>query len=155
MVAKRTQTPAPKPSVLPLQQMVCFAVYSTNLALNKAYRKPLQELGLTYLQYLAMIVLWEKDQQMVSEIGEKLFLDSATLTPLLKRLESMGFISRNRSPSDERQVIVALTREGRELKSKAKTVGPALECAADCAAEELDELKTRLEKLRANLLKNS
>jgi DNA-binding MarR family transcriptional regulator len=154
MVAKRTQ-PASKPSVLTLQQMVCFSVYSTNLALNKAYRKPLQELGLTYLQYLVMIVLWENDEQMVSEIGEKLFLDSATLTPLLKRLEGMGFISRNRSPSDERQVIVALTRDGRELKSKARIVAPALECAAECAAEELDELKMLLEKLRGNLLKNS
>src|SRR5258708_36499697 len=107
-----------KPSLL-LSEQLCFALYSTMLAMNKVYRKLLRKLGLTYPQYLVMLVLWERDELMVSEIGERLFLDSTTLTPLLKRLEASGLVSRTRATTDERQGIIARTRQGRALKSQA------------------------------------
>ena len=100
-----------------LDSQLCFALYSTSLAMNKVYRKLLGGLDLTYPQYLVMLVLWEGDGITVTDIGERLFLDSATLTPLLKRLEAAGLVSRTRAQADERQVIVALTRQGRELRN--------------------------------------
>ena len=101
----------PSPSVASastpkLDVQLCFALYSAGLAMNKVYRKLLSQLGLTYPQYLVMLVLWERDQLTVSEIGERLFLDSATLTPLLKRLESAKLLNRLRSTEDERQVVI-------------------------------------------------
>src|SRR5476651_1884895 len=105
-----------------LDQQFCFALYSANLALNKVYRKLLAKLNLTYPQYLVMLVLWERDEVMVSEIGDHLFLDSATLTPLLKRLEIAGLLGRYRSSVDERQVIIRLTERGRALRESAQTV---------------------------------
>lgn len=155
---KNTATPTkPVRAKLPLtlDEQVCFALYSTGLALNKVYRRLLARLGLTYPQYLAMLVLWERDKVTVSEIGERLFLDSATLTPLLKRLEGMGLISRTRAKGDERQVIVALTAQGRELKSAARSVPADVSCAAECSAQDMAALKRQLEALRANLLKNA
>src|SRR5260221_14241011 len=112
MSNKRTNASAkPKGSPLLCEQL-CFALYSTSLAMNKIYRKLLRELGLTYPQYLVMLALWEPGGVSVSEIGEHLFLDSATLTPLLKRIEGLGLISRRRAHEDERQVIVSLSRAG-------------------------------------------
>jgi DNA-binding MarR family transcriptional regulator len=99
------KTPSPHPS-LALDQQLCFALYSTMIGLNKVYRSLLKPLGLTYPQYLVMLVLWERDAVTVSDIGERLFLDSATLTPMLKRLEAAGLIERERSDADERQVII-------------------------------------------------
>src|SRR6478752_176134 len=96
-----------KPSLL-VDDQLCFAIYSTSLAMNKLYRKALAKLEITYPQYLVLMVLWEKDEQSVSDIGERLFLDSATLTPLLKRMETAGILTRSRLPSDERVVIVSL-----------------------------------------------
>jgi len=101
-----------------LADFLCFAIYSTNLAFGRAYRPILDELGLTYTQYIAIIALWEEDNQTVSSLGEKLFLESNTLTPILKKLESLGYLKRERSASDERQVIVSLTDAGRQLREK-------------------------------------
>jgi DNA-binding MarR family transcriptional regulator len=102
-----------------LADFLCFAIYSTNLAFGRAYRPILEELGLTYTQYIAIIALWEQGDQTVSSLGAKLFLESNTLTPILKKLESFGYLKRERSPSDERQVIVSLTDAGRQLREKA------------------------------------
>ena len=101
-----------------LADFLCFAVYSTNLAFGRAYRPILDELGLTYTQYIAIIALWEEDRQTVSGLGDKLFLESNTLTPILKKLESLGYVERQRSALDERQVIVSLTDAGRQLREK-------------------------------------
>lgn len=134
-----------------LDQQFCFALYSANLALNKVYRKLLAKLNLTYPQYLVMLVLWERDEVMVSEIGERLFLDSATLTPLLKRLEIAGLLGRYRSAVDERQVIIRLTERGRALRETARTIPNDVLCATACGAERLDEMKRQLQTLRAQL----
>lgn len=137
-----------------LDEQVCFALYSTTLAMNKVYRQLLKKLELTYPQYLVMMVLWESDQVTVSDIGSRLFLDSATLTPLLKRLESAGLISRQRAASDERQVIITLTTAGRELRKKAEAVPDAVFCAAACSPDQLQTIKAGLEVLRDKLLRS-
>jgi len=134
-----------------LDQQFCFALYSANLALNKVYRKLLAKLNLTYPQYLVMLVLWEHDEVMVSEIGDHLFLDSATLTPLLKRLEAAGLLLRSRSAEDERQVIIRLTDQGRSLRETAKSVPDEVLCATACSEETLTDLKRQLETLRVQL----
>lgn len=134
-----------------LDQQFCFALYSANLAMNKVYRKLLAKLKLTYPQYLVMLVLWERDEVMVSEIGEHLFLDSATLTPLLKRLEAAGLLVRARSAEDERQVIIRLTDQGRSLREIAKSVPDDVLCATACSEATLTDLKRQLERLRAQL----
>ncbi|GAB2182119.1 MarR family transcriptional regulator [Denitratisoma sp. agr-D3] len=151
-----TSTPNPPPSnpALLLDSQLCFALYSASLAMNKVYRKLLKTLDLTYPQYLVMLVLWENDQRTVSEIGARLFLDSATLTPLLKRLEVAGLISRQRATSDERQVLISLTDSGRRLKNKADAVPQGVFCAAECSLEELTAMKRQLESLRDRLMKN-
>lgn len=130
---------------------MCFALYSANLALHKVYRKLLGQLDLTYPQYLVMLVLWQRDDVTVSDIGEKLFLDSATLTPLLKRLEVAGLLLRQRAKTDERQVIITLTDAGRALEEKAKSIPEAILCATECDVDEMVALKQQLELLRANL----
>lgn len=145
---------AGKPSLL-LNDQLCFALYSTTHAMNKIYRRLLRRLGLTYPQYLVMLILWERDALTVSEIGERLFLDSATLTPLLKRLEARRLIARERSAEDERQVIISVTKAGQALKSTAVEVPEALFCAAQCSPEELMAIKGGLELLRGNLLRNA
>ncbi|MTD28079.1 MarR family winged helix-turn-helix transcriptional regulator [Erwinia sorbitola] len=134
-----------------LDQQLCFALYSANLALHKVYRQQLAPLNITYPQYLVMMVLWEQDDVTVSEIGERLFLDSATLTPLLKRLESAGLLNRLRSRNDERQVVVTLTPQGRELREQALSIPESVRCATACELEKLMSLKGELEQLRDNL----
>ncbi|OON40129.1 MarR family transcriptional regulator [Izhakiella australiensis] len=134
-----------------LDQQLCFALYSANLAVHKLYRQLLAKLGITYPQYLVMMVLWERDDITVSAIGERLFLDSATLTPLLKRLESAGLLSRQRSRQDERQVAVRLTEEGRALRRQAEGFPQAVQCASACDSDTLLALKRQLETLRDNL----
>jgi len=138
-------------TLLKLDLQVCFALYSAQLAMSKVYRKLLKELGLTYPQYLVMMVLWEQDRLSVSEIGERLFLDSATLTPLLKRLEGMGLVLRQRSRPDERHVEVTLTESGRALREQAEKVPEAVLCASQCSPEELVQLRDELHGLRARL----
>jgi DNA-binding MarR family transcriptional regulator len=139
---------------LPLQlgNQLCFAVYSTAHAFNRVYKPLLDRLGLTYPQYLVMLVLWEQDGLTVKEIGARLFLDSGTLTPLLKRMETAHLVRRTRSTEDERQVLVALTSQGAALRDKARTiVPPAILDATGCSIAELADLHGRLVKLRERL----
>ncbi|OBY72675.1 MarR family winged helix-turn-helix transcriptional regulator [Acinetobacter gyllenbergii] len=136
-----------------LDNQLCFLVYSTNLALHQVYRQLLTPLGLTYPQYLVMLVLWEKDQLSVSDIGERLFLESSTLTPLLKKLETAGLISRKRSLKDERQVIIGLTTQGHALQLQAIDIPNQLAQAASCSPTTLLALKDQLSELRSNLNK--
>jgi len=152
MKSKSVKSQAPG---LLLDDQLCFALYSTGLAMTKVYRKLLRELALTYPQYLVMLVLWERDELTVSEIGERLFLDSATLTPLLKRLEAAGLLQRARAIDDERQVIVSLSAAGRALQAKARAVPESVMCAAQCSPEEAAITKKSLEKLRKRLMKNT
>ncbi|WP_278497963.1 MarR family winged helix-turn-helix transcriptional regulator [Pantoea vagans] len=142
-----------KVKTMPLlvDQQLCFALYSANLAMNKVYRQLLSQLDITYPQYLVMLVLWQKDDVTVSEIGEQLFLDSATLTPLLKRLESAGLINRQRTRQDERQVAVTLTEAGRALRVKTEAIPEAVKCATACDDDALLALKLQLDGLRDNL----
>ena len=139
-------TNAPK-----LSDQLCFAAYSFTHALNRAYRSLLEPLGLTYPQYLVMLVLWEADGQTVKEIGERLKLDSGTLTPLLKRLETIGYVTRRRGKEDERQVIVHLTDEGRTLSDKSVGVPIELGCAMGAEWGEIAQLRDRLLALRDRL----
>lgn len=140
-------------SNLNLDHQLCFLVYSTNLALNQLYRKLLTPLGLTYPQYLVMLVLWEKDGLTVSEIGEKLFLESSTLTPLLKKLQSNGTVNRERSTKDERQVIISLTAAGHALKLKAVDIPLQVAQASACDLDSITQLKDLLSNLRENISK--
>jgi MarR family transcriptional regulator, organic hydroperoxide resistance regulator len=134
-----------------LGNQLCFAIYSTAHAFNRFYKPLLDRLGLTYPQYLVMLVLWEQDGMAVKEIGERLFLDSGTLTPLLKRLEAAGLVKRTRSSKDERQVIVALTAQGEALKEKARGVPQSILTASECSVAELAALKSEIVTLRDRL----
>jgi DNA-binding MarR family transcriptional regulator len=136
---------------LRLDNQLCFALHSSSLAMTKVYRRLLSPLGLTYPQYLVMLVLWENDALTVSQIGERLFLDSATLTPLLKRLAASGWVTRERSAQDERQVVITLTRSGKALKAKAADVPYQVFCATALGIDRLGPLKAQLESLRAHL----
>jgi len=138
-----------------LDEQLCFAMYSTMLGLNKVYRRLLKDLGLTYPQYLVMLVLWEQDELTVSEIGARLFLDSPTLTPLLKRLEANGLVARQRSGSDERQVVVSLSAVGRRLRGQAKDIPGCVAAAMECSLTEIETLRKRLVDMRSVLLKNA
>ena len=131
-----------------LDDQLCFALYSTGLAMNKVYRKLLRKLDLTYPQYLVMLVLWERDGLMVSELGERLFLDSGTLTPLLKRLEANGLVGRIRDVGDERRVHINLTAAGRKLKARAASVPACLLAASQCSVDELMALTQQVQVLR-------
>jgi DNA-binding MarR family transcriptional regulator len=139
------------PTTPALDDQLCFALYSTSLAMMRVYRGLLPKLGLTYPQYLVMMVLWEQDQLTVSDIGERLFLDSATLTPLLKRMEAQGLVQRARARSDERQVIITLTEQGNALRKQAAEVMPAILCATQCSVDEVTKLRDRLVDLRKSL----
>jgi MarR family transcriptional regulator, organic hydroperoxide resistance regulator len=134
-----------------LDNQLCFALYSTSLAMTKLYKPLLDELGLTYPQYLVMLVLWEKDGPMVSELGERLYLDSGTLTPLLKRLEAAGLIARVRDTRDERRVHITLTAAGRKLKARAQKIPGCVRTASQCSLGELMQLKQQLRGLRDRL----
>lgn len=136
---------------LRLDHQLCFALYAASLAMTKLYKPLLEPLGLTYPQYLAMLVLWEHDGSTVSEMGERLALDSGTLTPLLKRLESAGLLQRLRDSTDERRVRLQLTPQGRQLKARAATVPAAIACATGCQLDELVDMTTRLHALRRQL----
>src|SRR5215469_13409658 len=138
---------------LRLDNQICFAVYSAAHAFNRVYKPLLDSLGLTYPQYLVMLVLWEHDGVPVKDIGERLFLDSGTLTPLLKRLEATGVIKRTRSTEDERQVLIALTPQGQALKEKARAVPQSILAASDCSVGELIATKNEIVALRDRLNK--
>ncbi|HVZ44132.1 MAG TPA: MarR family transcriptional regulator [Ramlibacter sp.] len=138
-------------NALLLDNQLCFALYSASLAMTKLYKPLLAELGLTYPQYLAMLVLWERDGVSVSELGERLNLDSGTLTPLLKRLEGMGLVSRIRAVEDERRVHITLTAAGRKLKPRASKVPGCLMSAAQCSPTEVAQLTRQVRQLRERL----
>jgi len=134
--------------MLRLDNQLCFAVYSASLAMTRLYKPLLDRLGLTYPQYLVMLLLWEQDGLMVSELGERLSLDSGTLTPLLKRIEAAGLVARVRDVADERRVHIMLTAAGRRLKAKAAPVPACLMAATQCSLDELADLTRRLQTLR-------
>jgi DNA-binding MarR family transcriptional regulator len=134
-----------------LGNQLCFAIYSTAHAFNRVYKPLLKRLGLTYPQYLVMLVLWERDDLPVKDIGERLFLDSGTLTPLLKRLEAAELIKRTRGTEDERQVLIALTPRGQALREKARAVPHAILAASACSLTELSAMKNELIALRDRL----
>src|SRR6476646_3938439 len=133
---------------LALDSQLCFALYSTSLAMTKLYKPLLDELGLTYPQYLAMLALWEEDGLSVSQLGERLRLDSGTLTPLLKRLEALGFLARIRSVEDERRVHVTLTAAGRRLRARAEKIPACILQASQCSVSELVQLTRQVQALR-------
>lgn len=139
--------------LLRLDNQFCFALYSASLAMTKTYKPFLENLNLTYPQYLVMLILWEQDYILVKEIGERLFLDSGTLTPLLKRLEAAGLIERTRDPDDERQVRITLTRNGRALKRKAHEVPFQVLCASGQTPEQLMHLRKLLSDVREDLIR--
>ena len=136
---------------LQLDHQLCFALYSASLAMTKLYKPLLEPLGLTYPQYLAMLALWERDGLTVSELGERLRLDSGTLTPLLKRLELAGLVQRSRAAEDERRVHVELTTAGRRLKLRARKIPGCLLQAAQCSLQELNALTQQVRTLRDRL----
>ncbi|MDK3025763.1 MarR family transcriptional regulator [Cupriavidus taiwanensis] len=134
-----------------LDHQLCFALYSSSLAMTKLYKPILSELGLTYPQYLVMLVLWETQTLSVSELGDRLALDSGTLTPLLKRLAATGLVSRTRDTADERRVLISLTDAGRALRQRATTIPEQMLCATQCPIEEIQALTRRLHALRSTL----
>lgn len=134
-----------------LDRQVCFALYSASRAATAMYRPLLDDLGLTYPQYLVMLVLWESEPRGVNELGGELGLDSGTLSPLLKRLEALGLLERRRSAEDERRVAIHLTEAGRALSSRAGAVPQRLAEAAGLTAAELNQLHSTLERLTAAL----
>ncbi|MGE0098138.1 MAG: MarR family winged helix-turn-helix transcriptional regulator [Hydrogenophaga sp.] len=137
---------------LRLDHQLCFALYSTSLAMTKLYKPLLEELGLTYPQYLAMLVLWESDGVTVSELGERLHLDSGTLTPLLKRLEAAELVSRLRDLQDERRVLIRLTPAGRKLKARAARIPGCVAQATQCDLSEVLALTRQVQALRDRLI---
>ena len=134
-----------------LADFLCFSVYSANLAYGRAYKPILDKLGLTYTQYITIVALWEEDHQSVGRLGEKLFLESNTLTPILKKLEAMGYLVRQRDPQDERQVLISLTPAGRRLREKGLTMNLVKE--SGLAPEEFARVQKAVAKLRDNLIK--
>ncbi|WP_329575538.1 MarR family transcriptional regulator [Kitasatospora sp. NBC_01250] len=134
-----------------LDLQVCFAVHAAARSFDRVYRRLLQDLGLTYPQYLVMLTLWEHGDLPVKRLGELLRLDSGTLSPLLKRLDAAGLVQRERSPEDERSVIVRLTAEGTAMRAAAQRVPRQIAVASGMTAEQGRELRTRLEQLTATL----
>ncbi len=134
-----------------LDDYLCFAIYSANLAYGRAYKQGLDRLGLTYPQWIAIVSLWEQDGQTVGELGARMFLESNTLTPMLKKLESMGYLRRQRDPADERQVRISLTEAGRKLREKG--VHTSLVKSSGLKPEAFERLQKGVVELRDNLLK--
>jgi DNA-binding MarR family transcriptional regulator len=138
-------------NALQLEKQLCFAIYAASHAFNRAYRVLLEPLGLTYPQYLVLLVLWERDAIRVKAIGRRLRLDSGTLTPLLKRLEGIGLVRRVRDVDDERQVGIVLTAEGRALADRAASIPADLHCMTGLPADEIITLTHAITKLRLGL----
>ena len=138
-------------AMLQLDNQLCFALYSTSLAMTRLYKPLLSKLGITYPQYLALLVLWEEDGLSVSELGKRLFLDSGTLTPLLKRLESSHLVTRLRAVDDERRVNISLTPAGRALRAQAAHIPGCILSATQCSVPELVSLTQQIQALRQRL----
>jgi DNA-binding MarR family transcriptional regulator len=151
MTQAKQKHPANPGDAQSLDDFLCFAIYSTNLAVNRLNKPVLDELGLTYLQYIVLVALYEQDDLTVGSLGDKLFLDSSTLTPLLKRLENMGHVTRQRDPEDERQVRVGLTPQGRRVRERALAFRDELVKAMGLSSADFQHLREELVKLRANL----
>jgi DNA-binding MarR family transcriptional regulator len=151
MVTRKTPDTALSDQALRLDNQLCFALYSASLAMTKLYKPLLDELGITYPQYLVLLVLWERDGLTVSELGERLSLDSGTLTPLLKRLETAGLVSRLRDTQDERRVLVRLSAAGRELKQRAARIPGCVLQASQCSVAEAMALTHQIQTLRNRL----
>ncbi|WP_307273153.1 MarR family winged helix-turn-helix transcriptional regulator [Labrys wisconsinensis] len=134
-----------------LGEQLCFAIYAAGHSFNRVYKPLLEPLGLTYPQYLVMLTLWEQDDQTVGSLGEKLALESSTLTPLLKRLEAMGHVDRRRDPVDERQVRVRLTGQGRALQAGARDIPGCLLAVSGLRLEEVQRLRAEIAALRTAL----
>ncbi|MCI0569434.1 MAG: MarR family transcriptional regulator [Myxococcaceae bacterium] len=141
-------TPSP---ALQLGNQLCFAVYAATHAFTRVYKPLLEPLGLTYPQYLVLLLLWERDDRSVKELGEPLFLDSGTLTPLLKRMEASGYVTRRRDPTDERTVRVSLAAKGRALREKAPAIPEALFCASGLSVEQLASLRRAITEVSGRL----
>lgn len=137
------------PDIQNLSEFLCFSVYSSNLAFGKIYKPVLEKFGLTYTQYITIVALWEEDQLTVSALGEKLYLESNTLTPILKKLEIAGFVTRRRDVEDERVVRVSLTKKGRSLRESC----PELDIteATGLSTEEFTQMQRAISKLRDSL----
>jgi MarR family transcriptional regulator, organic hydroperoxide resistance regulator len=144
--------PSPKNASLLLDNQLCFALYSASLAMTKLYKPLLDALGLTYPQYLVLLVLWECDGPTVSALGERLGLDSGTLTPLLKRMEACGLLARKRSSEDERRVHVWLTSAGQQLQTQAAQIPGCVLARSGLQLDELITLNQQIKKLRTAML---
>ncbi|MGX1308529.1 DNA-binding MarR family transcriptional regulator [Amorphus suaedae] len=144
-----------QPTALPqtpdVGDLLCFSIYSAQHAFNQVYRPLLERLGLTYPQYLVMMALWSEDGRTVKELGSALRLESNTLTPLLKRLEGQGYVTRTRDPKDERQVRVRLTEEGRAMRAPAADVPPCVFDAVGMDEAEMADLVRKISALRDRL----
>ena len=151
MPSRNTAAP-PSPPELLLDNQLCFALYSASLAMTKLYKPLLDTLGLTYPQYLVMLSLWERDGLTVSELGERLFLDSGTLTPLLKRLEAAGLLVRLRDVQDERRVRITLTGQGRALRDGAQPIPHCVLARTQCTPADIGALTAQLHALRDRLV---
>lgn len=138
---------------LKLENQLCFAIYACSKEITKLYREHLEELNLTFPQYLAMLVLWEKDGRTVSDLGEKLYLDSGTLTPMLKRMEQIGFIQRVRLKEDERKVAISLTEKGKALKEQAACIPKSVAPSFGITKEEYLDLLMKLNQMTIQLRK--
>ena len=136
---------------LSLNQLLCFELHAASRAMTAVYRPILEDLGLTYPQYLVMVLLWEEEPRLVKELGGAMDLDSGTLSPLLKRLAVAGLIQRTRSTQDEREVEITLTEKGWDLEGRASSVRHSIECATGLSEEEIDDLRERLSGLRSAL----
>ncbi|AAK88583.1 MarR family transcriptional regulator [Agrobacterium tumefaciens] len=145
MTDKRIDAPDTRADVTGL---LCFSLYSASHAFTQLYRSLLDKLSLTYPQYLVMLTLWHRDGQTVKELGKTLFLDSSTLTPLLKRLDAAGLITRSRNPRDEREVLIHLTQKGDDLRTSASDVGRCIEEAVGLDAETVQSVKASLDAIR-------
>jgi MarR family transcriptional regulator, organic hydroperoxide resistance regulator len=138
-------------SPLELGEFLCFAIYSASHAFNRVYQPLLKDVGLTYLQFIAMILLWEQDNQTVGELGEKLLLQSNTLTPMLKRLETLGYVRRSRDSADERQVRISVTEAGRKLHLRASDIVRSVRNATGLQDKEVKALIANVDSLRKTL----
>lgn len=136
---------------LKLDKQLCFALYSTSLAMTKLYKPLLEKLGLTYPQYLVMCILWERDGLALKDIAEQLHIDSGALTPVIKRLEAQGLLQRQRQPDNERTLEIALTTEGRALREQAGEIPLQIGMACATSEDEIHQLRDQLQRLRANL----
>lgn len=144
-----------KKETLKLSNFLCFALYSTHHAMNRIYKPLLDDFGLTYTQFLVLVSLWEKDNQLVSDIGNTLFLESSTLSPLIKRLEAMGHIERKRDIDDERKVWVKLTRSGKKLQTSTHCVADRISEAVGMKPKAVENLTQEILNLRQQLISYS